>query len=119
MATAFKIGEIWSPDVGKDSVPSDPSSFQGLFKFRLESADGSNHANFKFLVFTTSELAKIPAPIWGNGMLILDEYSWDVLRPQLEIRLGHIRSNNWSSIIEGAKRHFQLEDEFWNSQNDA
>ena len=119
MATAFKIREIWSPDLETDSVPSDPSSFQGLFKFRLESNRGNEREVFKFLVFTTLELAKVRGPLWGTGMLILEEFSWTVLEPQLEHRLSHIVDNDWQKIVWGVMRHFQLEDEFWDVRNDA
>ena len=112
----LSIRSIWSTDLPQGDMPRNPASFQGQFFADIGPIDSEQSETFKFLVMTFNELQKINSTVWGSGILLMPEFSWAELEPQLLFRLSHIRSANWEQSIDEIKRLLQLQDEYWNSQ---
>jgi hypothetical protein len=100
-----------SPDLMDGDAPSDPEHCSVFIEAEIGAAGEVGEEIFSFQVVTRQHLLKEPVPRWGQGLLIVERFSWRSVESSLQTLLMHAVRPTWSGVAaELAKElHWEFE----------
>ena len=104
-----ELRSIWSPDLPDGELPSDPTKVWVGVQAEI-GAHGSHGADtFSLIVATPLALTDGGFPRWGHGLLLVESFSWSMVRAALEKVLRHCEAEDWDGIAAKIGRYLDWE----------
>ena len=97
----LQIDDLWSPDLHppRAGLPAG-AGFDVLVQVSLSEAGQAGEEMFGFRVCAPSALAETPSGRFVTSTLVLDEFSWELVRRRVEKLLRQCDSaSGWSEAI--------------------
>ena len=102
------VKSIMSPDVDRPALPPDPSHCSVFIEVEIGPSGESGAEIFSFSVVTPSKLIG-GGPVWGRGLLVLDEFSWAGVDVALSKLLRHCEGATWSEVSSQLNKELHWE----------
>ncbi len=96
------IEDLWSPDLAPPSfgLPANLASFRVFVQVALAQQGEPGREVFEFTVAPADRLAATEDGAFVSHVLVLNDFSWAVIRERLEKLLRHTEScANWQDAI--------------------
>lgn len=108
------IQDIWSPDLKPPSEgqPDDLENYRVLIQVALSEVGHNGREMFGLTVTSPSKCAAIEPPAFITHTLVLNSFSWELVRAHIEKLLRHCSSaDNWDQAIRILSPYLRYSDE--------
>lgn len=85
-------------DLSPPTLPSNPKNCSVAVSATIGLADSDGGDIFYFTVATAEFLASEKRIVWGRGLLIVSEFSWDTVREAMNRLLVQAARPSWSQV---------------------
>lgn len=92
------LKNLLSPALERPGLPPDPADCSVVLQASIGPKDAEGEEIFEFRVVTPAFLAKSGLPLWGRGLLIVEEFSWPVVERAIERLLANARGSTWTEV---------------------
>jgi hypothetical protein len=93
-----EIKSLHSPDLPNAELPADPEDCAVLCEADIGMQGKEGADIFIFTVLTPKYLARAGGYRWGRGCLLVDHFSWDIVRLALQKLVSRYAGNEWREI---------------------
>ena len=109
-----RLKGMYSPDLNRPEMPDDPECCAVLMIAEIGSGEGPAADQFSFHAVTAKFLVLNPESRWGNGYLLLAEFSWTEIERMLQRLVSGVKASSWPDAAEQLGKYLDWEYEGYN-----
>ena len=105
----IELRGIFSPELNEPELPDDPKCCVVFMSADIGSAGSAGSDQFNFHVVTPAYLMQHPEVRWGQGYLLMPEFSWEEVTRMLERLVAGGSAANWEAAVQKLCRYLEWE----------